>query len=235
MDHLPLAIKCPNCASAIREEDYDQENGMVKCGYCGTLMLPPRGQTGPQGFRPRPPVPLPSRMTLEPNMHGVVITRRWLHVVAIFLIPFCIVWDSFLVTWYSATSVSGAPMIFSLFPLVHVVVGVGLTYYTLALLINRTRVEITRGTVTVSHGPLPWNGWRQIAAGMIDQIFCKEIIRRGKNGPTVTYEVWVALTNGTQSKLVGAGLESEQALYIEQQIESLLDVKDKPMSGEVRR
>ncbi|MEQ1750962.1 MAG: TFIIB-type zinc ribbon-containing protein [Prosthecobacter sp.] len=235
MDHLPIAIKCPNCAAATRENDYDQERGMVRCGYCGTLMIPQQGRTGPQGFRPRLPIPLPSGMKLENNPHGVIITRRWLHVMAIFLIPFCIVWDSFLVTWYSTVSDSGAPQIFSLFPLVHVAVGVGLTYYTLALLINRSRVEVTHGAVTVSHGPLPWNGWRQITAGMIDQLFCKEIIRRGKNGPTVTYEVWVALSDGTQSKLVGAGLEVEQALYIEQQIELQLNVKDKPMSSEVRR
>ena len=69
-----------------------------------------------------------------------------------------------------------------------------------------TRLEVTRGTVTVSHGPLPWNGWRQIVVGMIDQLYCKEIIRRGKHGPTITYEVWAALTDGAQTRLVGAGL-----------------------------
>lgn len=235
MEHLPISIKCPNCASAIREEDYDQQRGMMKCGYCGTLMLPPRGRSGPQGFQPRPPIPLPEGMSLEPTTDGIVITRRWWHITAIFLIIFCFFWDSFLVGWFTVASKTSAPASFNLFPLVHVLVGLGLTYYTLALLVNRTRIEVTRGSVTVSHGPLPWNGWRQIMAGMIDQLYCKEIIRRGKNGPTVIYEVWVALTNGTQSKLVGLGMEMEQALYVEQQIESLLDLKDKPMAGEVRR
>lgn len=235
MDHLPAAIKCPNCASAIREADYSAESGMVKCGYCGTLMLPPRGRSGPHAFVPRPPVPLPVGMALETTQDGLVITRRWWQILAVFLIPFCFFWDAFLFSWFTGVNASRAPMAFSLIPLLHVAVGLGLTYYTLALWVNRTRVEVTHSTVTVSHGPLPWIGWRQIVAGMIDQLYCKEIIKRGKHGPTLTYEVWVALTNGTQSKLVGAGLEMEQALFIEQQIEMLLDVKDKPMVGEVRR
>ena len=73
------------------------------------------------------------------------------------------------------------------------------------------------------------------ASAIREADYCKEIIRRGKHGPTITYEVWVALTDGAQTRLVGAGLEVEQALYIEQQIELLIELKDKPMSGEVRR
>jgi len=233
MDHLPTSIKCPNCASAIKESDYDQEKGTIRCGYCGTLMLPPKAQGS--GFRQRPPIALPEKMTLEKTMRGLVITRRWMHVGAIFLIPFCIVWDSFLVGIITATSSPGVPWFVRLFPLAHVCVGVGLTYYTLALLLNRTRIIVTHGSVTVSHGPLPWTGWREIMAGQIDQLFCKEILRHTKQGVSTHYEVWVTLVDGTQSKLVGVGINAEQALYIEQQIEIMLDLKDRAMSGEVRR
>lgn len=208
---------------------------MIRCGYCKTLMLPPQGRTGPAAFRPRPEIPLPPGMNLQATVGGLKITRRWFTLVVLFLIPFCIAWDSFLIGWYTMTGKTDAPLVFSLFPLIHVAVGVGLTYFTLATLINKSIVEVNRGVMTISHGPLPWTGWREIPAGLIDQLYCKEIINRGKNGPSISYEVWVALNNGTSSKLLGAGLEMDQALYIEQQIERYLDLKDKPMSGEVRR
>ena len=234
MDHLPTSLKCPNCASPIREEDYDQEQGTIRCSYCGTLMLPPRTQRS-GGFRARPPVALPAGMKLESTVRGLLIFRRWFNWSILFLIPFCIVWNSFLVGFYTSTSGGNVPWFVRLFPLAHVAVGVGLSYYTLAMLFNRTRVEVTHGSVTVSHGPLPWTGWREIAAGFIDQLYCKEIIRRNKNGVSTHYEVWVVLSDGTHSRLVAAGMEPEQALYIEQQIEGALDIKDRAMAGEYRR
>lgn len=230
MDHLPLSIKCPNCASALREDDYDQEKGLMKCGYCRTLLLPPKARAGPQGFRERPPIPLPDGMSLEAASDGVMITRRWRSFMALFV------------------TLMGGLMLSSVFfdqvsrqrdlsfgYAVYLIVLFGLVYYGLAQLINSTRVHVSQAAITVSHGPLPWFGWRQIAAGMVEQVYCKEIVTRGKDGPTVRYEVWVILSDRSNTKLVAGGLEVDQALFIEQQIESLLDVKDRPVGGEYRR
>lgn len=127
------------------------------------------------------------------------------------------------------------PWFVRLFPLGHVVAGIGITYYTLALLFNSTRVEATHGAITVSHGPLPWAGWRELVAGRVAQLYCKEVIHRGKNGVSTSYEVWALLDDGTHTRLAAAGMDPEQALYIEQQVEALLDLKDRPMPGEYRR
>lgn len=70
---------------------------------------------------------------------------------------------------------------------------------------------------------------------MVEQVNRKAIITRGKDGPMISYETWVILSDGSNTKLVGGGLEVDQALFIEQQIESLLDVKDRPIAGEYRR
>jgi len=233
MDHLPLSIKCPNCASALREADYDLERGMVKCGYCGSLMIPPKAQTGVHGLRQRPPVAMPFGMEIEKTAEGLLITRRWFHVLGVLLMPCAVVWLIFAVKLANFR----APVIWveELFSWVNVGVGFGIGYYALALLLNRSWLEVTLGTVTVKHGPLPWLGYRQIIAGMIDQLYCKEIIRRNENGPSLSYEVWVAQIDSRHSRLVAVGMEPEQALYIEQQIEALLDLKDRPMPGEFRR
>ncbi len=231
MDHLPAALKCPNCASAIRQQDYDEERGTIRCGYCGTLMLPPRAQR--PGFMPRPPVALPERMSLEQTPRGLVITRLWWHPGALVLGPVMILWSWMLFRSFSDLRASHAGSV--IVPAVAMGGALALCYYALARIINRTRIEVSQSGVTVSHGPLPWAGWRQIHAGQIDQLYCKEHLRRTRSGVTTLYEVWAALTTGQQSRLVRCGLQPEQALYIEQQIEQHLDLKDRAMPGEYRR
>ena len=46
----------------------------------------------------------------------------------------------------------------SLFALPHTAVGIGLTYFTVALFVNRTIVRVGSGRLAVHHGPLPWRG-----------------------------------------------------------------------------
>jgi hypothetical protein len=111
----------------------------------------------------------------------------------------------------------------------------GAAYVALAHVINRTQVVISGGTITISHGPLPWAGWRQIPAVQLDQLYCREIIRRTKNGPTTRYELWAALAGGKATRLMTAGMEPEPALYLEQQIERAFEIPDRPVAGEVMR
>jgi hypothetical protein len=232
----PLALKCPSCASAIRDSDYDHGRGMIRCGYCKALMLPPpQNRTSSMGYRHRPEIPLPARMNLETTVGGLKITRRWCSWVVLFLILFCIVWNSSLAFWFGMLPKMNVPVVFTLLPMLHVAAGIGITYFTLASIINKTVIAIDRGTLGISHGPLPWPGRRRIDTNLIDQLYCKEIVRHGEDGPIVSHELWVALKNGHSSKLIGAGLNVDQALYIEQQIERFLGMEDKPMSGEVQR
>src|SRR5690606_6273323 len=130
----PHALQCPSCSSPLREDSFDAETGRVKCAYCGALMLMPAGASRPAAFRERPPVPLPRRMELRATPHGIEITRQWFSHAVLFLIPFCLFWDGFLLVWYAAAFKTGAPAAAKLFPLIHVAVGAGITYYTLACL-----------------------------------------------------------------------------------------------------
>lgn len=83
----------------------------------------------------------------------------------IFLAFFCLAWNAFLVVGLSESQ-EETPMLwlFLLFPIVHVAVGVGLTYYTLAGFLNFTEVTVRGGTLTVRQGPLPWKGNRTLSA-----------------------------------------------------------------------
>ncbi len=230
----PVALKCPNCASPLAAESWNQEEGIAKCGYCRTMITLP-GAMRREKFRPRPQMPMPSGVSVEATGGGIVITRRWFGFASIFLVLFAIVWDSFLIFWYGMAFSSGAPLMFKVFPLVHVAVGAVVSYLAIAMLFNRTWIKADNGVVSIIHGPLPWRGNMVMPCAEIDQLFCKEKITHGKNGPHVSYEVWAAGRDGGARKLLSIGLSEEQAVFFEQQLEKALGIDDRAVPGELGR
>lgn len=178
---------------------------------------------------------MPPGLTCETSGLNVVITRKWFTPVALFLLFFCIAWDGFLVFWYGIAFSMDAPWIMKVFPIVHVAVGVGLTYSTLTMFLNRTIIQAGQGWLSIEHGPLPWLGGGQWEAASFDQLYCKERVSHGKNGTQVNYEVHASMRDQTSRKLLGNGLSEDQALFIEQRIEQALGIADREMPGELRR
>ena len=231
----PVALQCPSCSSPLSQEHFHSEDGYIKCSYCGALMTLQTQGRGPAAFRERGALALPKGMSLQLTPHGVEIIRRWFTPAVFFLIPFCVVWDGFLVFWYAATIKGGAPLIFKLFPVIHVAIGVGLTCFTVALLVNRTRINGGRCDVTCTHAPLPWFGYKKLPGVLIDQLYAKEHISHGKNGPRTEYQLWLVNQNGQHEKICAQGMTREQALFIEQQLEKALGIKDRAVAGELPR
>ena len=230
-------LKCPNCGSPLRSEDWDTAAGLITCKYCHTIISATKNPAAKaeDGFRERPEIPLPPGLSCEETPLGLVISRRWFSVAVFFLIPFCIAWDAFLVFWYSMAFQEHAPWIMKVFPVAHVAIGAGLSYFTLASLVNRTQVMAAARSLRISHGPLPWRGGVDVPSETVDQLYCKVSISNNRNGPSVGYEVWASFHDGTSRRLVSTGLNCDQALFIEQRIERALGIKDRVMAGEVPR
>ena len=93
-----------------------------------------------------------------------LIRLSWFHPILIFMAFFCVFWDGFIIVWYTmalAGPIKGNMMWLPLlFPLMHVAVGVGLTYYVIAGFLNSTRILIDHESVHIRHQPLPWRGNR---------------------------------------------------------------------------
>ena len=119
------------------------------------------------------------------------------------------------------------------FPVLHVAVGVFLTYLTTAMFVNKTEIKVNSEKVMVYHGPLPWPGNKQISRFDIDQLYVEEKVHRGKHGLRYTYQVHVVNKEGNKTTLVSHLQKREQACFIEQQIELFLGIKDRPMQGEI--
>ncbi|MDQ3037023.1 MAG: hypothetical protein M3Y87_31810 [Myxococcota bacterium] len=194
-------ILCSSCGAAIAPANVDLSTRLAKC-ECGDVFAfeaQLREQDGAPAVARRRDLATPQGWTVEgtstppratepgyrapagATSGALVLTRRWFRLQALFLAVFCVCWDSFLVFWYGTalmTLTSGdapaAPTILMLvFPLLHVVVGVGLTYYTLALFLNRTVLRIEGRDATVKHGPLRWRGDKQVSLVGLRSVFVK--------------------------------------------------------------
>ena len=232
-----MQIHCKSCDQEIAADDINIDKAIAKCSACNAVFgfgdLLPDGSDAmarPQ----RDPVPMPKAITIEDWGGNLIINRRWFSLGFVFLLFFCAAWDGFLVFWYKMAFADDAPLMMKIFPIGHLAVGVGLTYFTLAGFLNTTRITAGSSEVTVRHGPLPWLGNRTIPASDIEQLYCTEHTCRHSNETTsITYRVNAVLSGGKKAKLLSGLTDADQALYIEQTIENRLGIEDRRVRGEM--
>lgn len=231
-------LYCKSCGAPIEAEEIDTDLGLVRCTHCGSVFslggLP--RPDGPGAFRTyeRQAVPMPDKVDVIDAGGELQITYRWFSPKYIFLIVFAVFWNGFMLVWHGISLASGA-WFMSVFGLLHTADGIGLAYYTLAGLLNKTTVWIGMGQMAIRHWPLPWLGNRQLQASDIAQVYSRERVSHSKNSTSYSYQVQAILQNGRKQELLGGLSDVDQALYIEQEIERHLGIQDRPVRGQIRR
>ncbi len=235
MELAPL--HCPVCGSVIPGQEVHLALSVARCVSCSAVFDLAGRTPSPQRPPPRTQVPLPPLFQVEDQGHaGLRLSWKWFKPQALFLAFFCLFWDGFLVVWYGiAAGMEDPPLVMVLFPLGHVAVGVGLTYWTLAQFVNRTWIEASRNRLQVRHGPLRWKENLDLPGSELVQLYGLEVIHRGKNGVSVTYSLNAIDRKGVQRKLLTGLVDLEQVLWLEQALERHLGIEDRPVDGEVAR
>jgi hypothetical protein len=118
------------------------------------------------------------------------------------------------------------------FPVVHVAVGIGVTYWTLARLVNHTTVRLSSGQLTIRHGPLPWAGGGTLSSGDLAQLYREEVLHRSRNGVRASYRLSAVLHDQSKRRLLTCDA-ADTALYVEQQVERYLGIADRRVAGEM--
>jgi len=240
-DHLGHALEltdlhCKNCGAPIEQDHIIPHLAMARCSYCGAVFgvkgLPLQEDRDAPLRYERPNVPMPKGIKMANVGNILRISRRWFRWSYVFMLFWCLGWDGFLIVWHSGAIVSGM-WFMSLFALLHTAMGIAMTYYMLAGLLNHTTVQVGKGMFEIWHHPLPWPGEKRLPATDIKQIYCKENLHRSSESSRQTYEVYAALRNGGKEKLLSGLDEPEQALYIEQELERFLGIQNRPMRGEI--
>lgn len=237
-----MDIQCRRCQKPIAADGINIQQMIARCGACGAVFTFSAGDTA-NGEKPRltkAAIPVPARWKMRQEGGSLVFSNRWFRPLFIFLAFFCAAWDSFLFLWYSLTPALGSgetssfSLIFMLFPLLHVAVGIGLTYYTIAGFVNTTTITVDRSNLRIRHLPLPWLYSGTIATHEIDQIYCKESVQSNKGTAYYRYAVSALLKNGRERKLVANLDAPEDALYLEAEIEKFLGITDRPVAGDYK-
>jgi hypothetical protein len=183
---------------------------------------------------------VPEKIDINKNFQHLRIVRKWFGLKFIFFTLFVLVWDAFLINWYvmafSSTFRGAFDYMIFLFPLLHVSFGVGMTYYVLAGYLNKTIIDVDFNSLTIRHGPLPFWGNKRISSKMIIQLFCKNDFSIWNRNMWNRNDITVhAITSEQRNIKLLSGLDnSDQALFIEQEIEKFLNIEDRPVKGEIR-
>lgn len=227
-----VVLDCRRCGAPIPAENINLDNALAKCHQCHAVFGFADSLSGARSAPPAMAMPLPEGLTMSERVDTLRLERRWFRPILFFQLLFCIGWDAFLVFWY--TNAPNDP-IFIIFPLIHVAVGVSLTYATIAGFLNRTVIEAGTRHLAIQHTPLPWRGNRRIPVSELQQLFCEEHIRRGENGSTATYSLNAFLQNGRKLTLVKGLPAADQALFLEYTLEKHLGIANRQVPGELRR
>lgn len=173
------------------------------------------------------------RLEITRSSFELNIRYRWFSPIAFFLVFFCLFWDGFLVLWYGIGLATGdMPSVFFLFPLIHVAVGIGLTYYTICLFVNRSYIDASQQMLTVRHGPLPWpRGNKEIAVADLEQLYVEE--KTGNKGSKY-HLLRAMLKDGEKLTILGnINAPAETLLELERALEDYVGIIDAPVIGEM--
>jgi len=168
-------------------------------------------------------IAIPEGFELIETAQGKLIRRKWFSWAVIPVIFFAIVWDGFLIFWYGMALASDgkAPWIMILFPLGHVAVGVGITYFVICSFFNKTDILITSDEVGIITHPLPWPGNKRVPAHGIHDLRVRH--RFANRGQARFALMYVDGTNH-ERKLMSSISHHEQALFIEDKIREMLNL-----------
>ncbi len=181
-----------------------------------------------------PSVPIPERF--EVLLHDGELRVRWRWFRAkehLGLLLFCFVWDGALIAMFATKFLDGMLSWSQLFMIGHFAVGVGLTYYLLAGLFNRTTVSAVPGRLTIKHEPIPWRGNRELTRAEIRQLYVGEHTTENDGVTTTRYELCAVLDGDRQVELVRGLDELAQARYLEDAFELHFKIKDRWIPDEV--
>lgn len=231
---MTMNVICELCQSAIEAENIDLDKGIAKCTECNNVF-----DCGPQlqsskNYR-REDIGLPGSIKLRKEESSLTIEFKWRNSQLFYLIPFCICWDFAPAIWAKTGVIPTDDPLGIAYLVIHILTAIALTYYTLAKLLNKTKITVVDKVLQAVDSPLPFMKNISISVEKLTQLYSKEKIHRGKKMSFPSYEVHAIMKSGRVTRLVSGLKKSEQALYIEQTLEDYLGILDRPVDGEISR
>lgn len=217
-------LQCEQCGTDLHGRDIDFSTGQGLCRQCGTVVE--KSIRSRRGARAKRTVALPERVEVTQVPDGSGGTGLRIRV------PWRDQGSSAVGELAAILIVGGSAVLCDQLelPLVVTVAVVALSIAVLLVVraINFTVITVDRGNVAVRHQPVPWLS-HSIQAASIEQLY---VDRRPVAQKRFDYNVRVQLDDGSDIKFLRSLNEPLVALYLEQCIESHLQIVDRAVAGE---
>ena len=234
-----MPMFCPMCGGPARFVDIQPDTQSIRCRFCSAeysaaQLLNEQGQREDPRERRHREIRLPQPKSVKVREDGLdlLITHKWSVSNAIFAIFFGLVWIGFtsLFLLIPANEWEGGEAPPFWFIALFLFIGAVVLTTGIYMLFNSTTYRINRQRLVITHHPLPWPG-KTLDLDGVEQLYVKQHINRSSNSTSVTYSLNKVTRDGRHTQ-IQSGLQPEVALYIEQEIERLLRIKDVPVRGE---
>ncbi len=225
-------IECNNCNEIIPSENININRSLGQCPNCNNVFaVDDDFFKHKRDGRQEIVMPEGTDVLHLPNMLDIQIS--WFKSAPKGLIGFLsffnIMWNGIL-----AFIVSSGPeaLMFSIF---HIAIGLVMLYWLASLFLNKTEVIVTTQYIDIKHGPLrnPFKPSIHLNSNEIKQLY----VQKYKSGeindrPTYAYALHAILNKGNSTQLL-KGMDKDTQLYLEQEIEKHLNIKDQRVPNEI--
>lgn len=170
----------------------------------------------------------PDRVVVEDGPEGLTLTFKGSQpafaivlLVAMFFVSIPVV---MIINSFSPGGLTLADMMF--IPVFFLLAGLGLLYWSLVKMLNKTILTVNSLEISVRNTPIPWFGQRVLQVADVENIHCESYERRSQSGEgmiTVTmsfllYRLCAKLTNGRRVVLLADLDKCYEALFINRQM-----------------
>lgn len=225
-------LTCPNCNFFVAAKDINISKTIAKCENCNHVFSFEDDFDFREG---RPEMLIPEGMEVLNLRSELDIEVKWTKSIQPMMVVFTLVWNLFLLPFVIGGIMAGQAQIL-LFAGAHIAVGLGLLYNIFAQLFNRTNITVTDRRIEINTRPFPTPGKSKIEldADDLDQLYVTKYVSSTTNGvPSYAYALYAIDNDGSKFPLI-KGLNKESQLYIEQEIERYLQIKDRPIQGSIK-
>ena len=213
-----MEFHCPDCGLPIQAADLAPAQGVAVCRFC-EKPFPLEACQAAVPFADRHVVPVmtpPKGVDLVETMDGFRLTLSTRSCIAIFLVPFTLVWaGGSLGGIYGMQIKQGKfDLMMSLFGLPFLVGSFFLIALTVMSVAGRTVVELAGGKFSIRTGAL--GVYRTQSAPWSEVRSCRltEATQRGRSSYATTYQVEFKVDGAKDMRLSAAGVERENALWL---------------------
>jgi hypothetical protein len=234
-----LDLVCENCGAPIEGSNININSSLAKCEECNTVFSIKEDHFFQHEDLGRPEMIMPEGTDVLELNNSLDIRLNWLQShprgTLGFLTFFALFWNGILAVVAGGAILSGALSSIA-FMSIHLLIGLGLIYYLATIYLNYSDVIVNASYIDISHRPIrnPFVKSLRIESRDIDQLYVSKYVSSTTNGnPNYAYGLYAILkTNGKKISLI-KGMNRETQLYLEQEIERYLKIKDRPVSDAI--